>query len=121
MIIRIMAAALAVSGCLLGPAQAQWLGFGPESNVPLTREDLDLIKTTLQREIHGKRPDTVATWYNQASGNSGTITLLRKLKRYGMQCEQIAYEMRSRGPRQLSDRYVFVSCRLPDGTWKLAS
>ena len=45
---------------------------------PLTTQDRQVIASTVQTEIHGKPPNTVATWSNPESGHSGTVTLLNK-------------------------------------------
>jgi len=36
------------------PAQAQFLGFGLETNVELTKQDLDIIRHTVNEQVHGK-------------------------------------------------------------------
>jgi outer membrane surface antigen len=102
-------------------AQAFWLGPAWETTTTLTSEDLDIMRTTVQRDIHGKRADTVATWQNPTSGNSGTITLLKKATRNGKACEQIEYRIKPSPPSTRWERYVFTSCHQPDGTWKLES
>ncbi len=71
-------------------------------------------------EIHGKRADTVAAWSNPRSGNSGTITLLKKFTQARLACEQIEYRFKSSRPQARPERYLFNSCLQPDGTWKLA-
>jgi surface antigen len=86
---------------------------------PLTAEDRARLSSTVQQQIHGKSPGTVATWSNPG-GHSGTIKLLSKTVRQGMPCEQIEYQTMEPGTAQVHSRYVFTSCRLPDGTWKLA-
>ncbi len=117
---KFVAAALALALFGVGSAAAEWFGPGWHTNVELTAQDRTIIRTTVQREIHGKRADTVASWTNTASGHSGTITLLSKSTRQGMPCEKIEYRITSSKPGEQSERYVFNSCRLPDGTWKLA-
>ena len=111
--------ALGCAAFAAGVAQAQWLGPVWETNTILTADDLDMIRTTVQRNVHGKRADTVATWTNPASGNSGTITLLRKFAWRGLGCEQIEYQIRSGRAATRPERYVFRSCQMPDGSWKL--
>lgn len=114
-------AAISLACALLaGAAQAQGLTQDWDEMTPLTAQDRDVIRTTVQRDIHGHRPDTVATWSNPASGHSGTITLLSKSVRQGMPCERIEYRILEPGDKQLHGQYVFTSCQLPDGTWKLA-
>lgn len=87
---------------------------------PLTADDRAMIKSTVQQQIHGQRPDTVARWTNPASGHSGTITLLAKSVRQGMPCERIEYQVTEPSGKQQHGRYVFTSCQVRDGTWKLA-
>jgi surface antigen len=102
------------------PAQAQLLGTLWETNVTLTRADLDLIQATLAHQIHGKPAGTSASWSDPSSGNSGTITLLQVVERNGQRCEQIQYRNFPRDKWRPSDRFVLTSCRQPDGIWKLS-
>ena len=78
------------------PAEAQLLGRLWETNVTLTRADLDLIRSTLADKIHGRPAGTTAAWRDPSSGNSGTITLLAVTERQGQRCEQIEYRNFSR-------------------------
>ena len=34
------------------PAQAQFLGFGLETNVELTKQDIDIIRHTVNEQVH---------------------------------------------------------------------
>ena len=119
MSMKIAGSALACTLVMTGVAQAQWFGPTWQTNTTLTAQDMEIIRNTLQRDIHGQRADTVATWQNQASGNSGTITLLRKFSRKGKLCEEIDYRIASAQSPNRWDQYVFTSCRQPDGGWKL--
>jgi surface antigen len=101
-------------------AEAQLLGGLWETNVTLTRADLDMIRTTLINKIHGNPSGTSAAWSDPASGNSGTIKLLNVSERQGQRCEQIEYRNYPRDKWRPSDRFVLTSCRQPDGSWKLA-
>jgi exopolyphosphatase/pppGpp-phosphohydrolase len=101
-------------------AQAQGLTQPWDEITPLTPQDRAIIRSTVQSQIHGKRPQTAAKWTNPASGHSGTITLLSKSARQDMPCERIEYRIIEPGGRQQHGRYVFTSCQLPDGNWKLA-
>jgi len=102
------------------PAEAQLLGRLWETNVTLTRADLDLIRSTLADKIHGRPAGTTAAWRDPSSGNSGTITLLAVTERQGQRCEQIEYRNSPPQTWRPSDRFVLTSCRQPDGTWKLS-
>jgi len=49
------------------PAQAQFLGFGLETNVELTKQDLDIIRHTVNERVHSKPVGTAAKWSNPES------------------------------------------------------
>jgi hypothetical protein len=101
-------------------AQAQGLTQPWDEITPLTPQDRAIIRSTVERQIHGKRPETVATWNNPESRQSGTIQLLSTSTRQGMHCERIEYRIAEPGGAQQHGHYVFTSCQLPDGSWKLA-
>ena len=101
-------------------AHAQGLTQPWDEITPLTPEDRATIGSTVQSQIHGKRSGTTANWSNPAIGHSGSIKLLSKSTLRGMPCERIEYRILEPGGRQQHGRYVFTSCQLPDGNWKLA-
>lgn len=109
---------------IAGGARAQGFTRGWDTPTPLTDTDRAIIRSTVERQIHGKPVGTVVNWRNPAGGHSGTITLLGKSTRQGMPCERIRYQLMEPGSaqqrRQQHGLYVFNSCRLPDGSWKLA-
>jgi len=109
-----------VSTIICAAAQAQGLTQPWDEMTPLTPQDRAIIGSTVQSQIHGKRPHTTAKWTSPESGHSGTITILSKSTRQGMPCERIEYRIVEPGGRQQHGRYVFTSCQLPDGSWKLA-
>lgn len=109
-----------VSTIICAAAQAQGLTQPWDEMTPLTPQDRAIIGSTVQSQIHGKRPQTTAKWTSPESGHSGTITILSKSTRQGMPCERIEYRIVEPGGRQQHGRYVFTSCQLPDGNWKLA-
>src|SRR6516162_8433049 len=102
------------------PAEAQLMGPLWETNVTLTRADLNMIRATLASKIHGRPAGTSAAWSDPASGNSGTIALLKISERQGQRCEQIEYRNYPRDTWRPADIFVLTSCRQPDGSWKLA-
>jgi len=104
---------------IAGAAEAQLLPTWGTS-VTLTQQDLDLIHGAVTNQIHGKPAGTTASWSNPASGNSGSIKLVRKLARKNLRCEDIEYMVRSGGTPIYSEHYHFTSCLQPDGTWKIA-
>ena len=101
-------------------AQAQGLTQAWDQITPLTPEDRAIIRSAVESQIHGKPADTVAKWSSPSSGHSGTITLLNKLSKQGRACERIQYQIMEPQSARQHGNYVFTSCQLPDGTWKLA-
>jgi surface antigen len=109
-----------VAGLMIsGTVQAQLLPTW-ETHITLTQQDLDLIRGAVTNQIHGKPVGTTASWTNPASGNSGSIKLLKKLPRASQQCEELGYTVRSGSTPVYTEHYNFTSCLKPDGTWKIA-
>src|SRR3984893_19427652 len=70
-----------VAGLLIaGAAQAQLLPTW-ETHITLTQQDLDVIREDVTNQVHGKPVGTTADWRNPASGNSGSIKLVKNLTR----------------------------------------
>ena len=101
------------------PARAQFLGFGLETNVELTKQDLDIIRHTVNEQVHGKRVGTTAKWSNPDSQNSGKITLVRKFKRNGQRCETLDYRLITKSTPEAPQHFRLSSCLQPDGQWRL--
>ena len=109
-----------VVAALVSPAaQAQLLGPGFESNISLTREDLDMMRQTVTQQIHGKSVGATASWSNPGSKNSGTIKLLKKFTAKNMRCEEIGYTLATTASNVSPEHYVLDSCLQPDGSWKI--
>ena len=100
-------------------AQAQLLGPSFESNISLTREDLDMMRQTVNQQIHGKPVGTTASWGNPGSKNSGTVKLLKKFSARNMRCETIGYTLATMASNVSPEHYELNSCLQPDGSWKI--
>jgi hypothetical protein len=86
-----------VAGLLLtGVAQAPLLPTW-ETHITLTQQDLDMIREAVTNQVYGKPVGAKADWRNPASGNSGSIKLVKKLTRQNQQCEDVAYTVCSGG------------------------
>jgi surface antigen len=68
-----------------------------ETHITLAEQDLDMIRGAVTNQVHGKPVGTNTAWSNPASGNAGSIKLLKKLHRVNQQCEEIEYTVRSGG------------------------
>jgi len=101
------------------PAQAQFLGFGLESNVELTKHDLDIIHSTVDQQVHGKPVGATASWNNPDSGNYGAIELQKKYMQNGRPCETVRYTLATRRMAVPPEHYVLNSCQQPDGQWRI--
>ena len=101
------------------PAQAQFLGLGVETNIALTRQDLDIIRQTVSGQVRGRPVGTTAKWSNPASGNSGKIRLVKKFTRDNHQCETLDYRLVTKRRPIGPEHYVLSSCLQPDGQWRL--
>jgi surface antigen len=110
---------LIIAGLTSPAAQAQLLGPAFESNITLTREDLDMMHQTVNQQVHGKPVGATASWSNPSSKNSGTIKLLKKFAARNMRCETIGYTMTTTATAVAPEHYEFNSCLQPDGTWKI--
>jgi surface antigen len=100
-------------------AQAQLLGPSFESNITLTREDLDMMRQTVAQQIHGKPVGTTASWSNPDSKNSGTVKLLKKFTARNMRCETLGYTLVTTARAVSPEHYEFNSCLQPDASWKI--
>ena len=110
---------LVIAGLASPAAQAQWLGPGFESNITLTQEDLDMMRLTVNQQIHGKPVRTTASWNNPSSKNSGTIRLLEKFTARNMRCEKLGYTLMTTAKKVEPEHYELNSCLQPDGSWKI--
>jgi hypothetical protein len=110
---------LAYTAAVAATAHAQGLTKPWQDTTPLTPDDRAIIQSTVESQIHGKRAGTLANWSNPA-GHSGTVRLVSKSTRQGMPCERIEYRIAEPQSAGQHGRYVFTSCRLSDGSWKLA-
>ncbi|HUC09688.1 MAG TPA: hypothetical protein VL985_04585 [Stellaceae bacterium] len=115
--IRVIALCAALVTSL--PAQAQLLGLGLETNIELTKQDLAIIRNTVNTEVHGKPLGTSAMWRDPSSANYGTIRLARKFVRNGQQCETLVYTLRTKRGSYAPEHYRLSSCLQPDGQWLL--
>lgn len=119
MALPIKAILLLLAGLVTAPAQAQILGWAWESNIELNQDDVNMIHQTVDQQVHGKAVGATGSWSNPASGNSGTIKLLKKYRSRNMQCERIQYTFQTTKRKVRPEHYVLNSCLTPEG-WRIA-
>jgi surface antigen len=108
------------AGLAAASAQAQLLGPRWESRIVLKQDDIDMIHRTVNEQIHGKAVGAAASWSNPATGNAGTIKLLKKYRSKDRQCETVQYTLTTAAGTVSPEHYTFNSCLQPDGTWKIS-
>ncbi|HEY6336380.1 MAG TPA: RT0821/Lpp0805 family surface protein [Alphaproteobacteria bacterium] len=110
--------ALAIGGTVMVPtARAQYSHTFPR-NFRLTQGDLDMMKQAARGGMEGKPDGTVIPWSNAKSGNSGTVTLLKRAEVKGQECRDILHTIKAKNVAEPA-RYEVTLCRQPDGTWKI--
>ena len=91
---------------------ARWIDVLPE----LTRQDIELINNKARVEMGDKPEGTILEWDNPKSGNSGSVTLLKRFSAEGRECRALRHVFNV--VRAESFRYKVTICLQPDGTWK---
>ena len=115
---------VAASLALLGTApfiatHAQLLNPFPYSTGRGLRQDDVNMVLDLSNQINAAHPapKSPMRWTNPASGNSGTIALVRSFQSDGMPCNLLRYRFNLRHPSRHST-YRMGWCQTPDGEWK---
>jgi surface antigen len=108
--------ALVLSGA--APAGAQVSPFG--DSLDLEAEDVELLKAAAAAFFadDGARICDTKTWSNPASGNSGSVSLLKTFEHQGLPCKRVQHVVKQKD-RADQVIYQFARCRTADGTWKL--
>ncbi|HEY2131853.1 MAG TPA: hypothetical protein VGH36_02585 [Acetobacteraceae bacterium] len=121
---RIGAAAFVLLMAGLGASQAQISPFGnPQRQAEgLVQGDKDMLYAAVeelnnQPSIH---PGDKRDWHNPASGNSGSVRVLRLFTEAGAPCHSLAYDVSFKAKRP-GRTYTLNWCKTKDGTWKIKS
>jgi surface antigen len=106
---------------LLAPASAvaQYGNFQTAPN--LTREDIEIVRKVVRKDLAGKPKGTTLPWRNAASQNSGSVTLLSEFPSQGRDCRRVRYAIKPGAGQPASvapATYVMTTCRMLDGSWK---
>lgn len=110
----LLACALLLNG---SAAYSQYGRYFLESLPQLTAEDIAMLKSTGREGMDGKPEGTTLSWRNDKSGNSGTVTLVRRFTSEGQECRELRHDLDL--ARQPDQTYTTVICRQQDGTWKV--
>jgi surface antigen len=113
-------AALLVAFVLAGaaPAGAQVNPFG--DTLDLTTEDIEMMKAAaaeLFTDDAARLGDT-RTWSNPATGNAGSVSLVKTFEHQGLPCKRVQHAIKQQD-RADQVIYQFARCRASNGTWQL--
>lgn len=87
----------------------------------LSKSDIAMVIAVSNRiNAAEPAPTSPESWTNPATGNSGTVTFVRKFQSAGMPCNTLRYRFSFRHPPRRST-YVAGWCQTPDGEWKIKS
>ena len=79
--------------------------FVGASSTSTVSASVDMIRSAVTNQVHGKPVGTTTYWSKPASGNAGS---------------DIGYTVRSGGTLVYTEHYHFISCLQPYGSWKIA-
>jgi surface antigen len=108
--------ALVVAGA--APAGGQVSPFG--DSLDLKAEDVEMLKAAAAALFadDGARIGDTRTWSNPASGNTGSVSLVKTFEHQGLPCKRVQHHVKQKG-RSDQVVYQFARCRTADGTWRL--
>lgn len=97
------------------PVNAQYRGFTEILPEGMTSEDIEFMKATAREGMQDQPVDTVITWENPASGNSGAAKLLRRFQLSERECmTNRHFILFKNGEKWVIDSTV---CREEGGEW----
>jgi surface antigen len=116
--LRFVALAAALILSCAAPAAAQVNPFG--DSLDLKPADIEMMKAAaaaLFTDDAARLGDTRA-WSNPASGNAGSVSLVKTFEHQGLPCKRVQHIVKQKD-RADQVVYQFARCRTGDGTWKL--
>ncbi len=88
---------------------------------PLSRfseEDISLFAAARKEALEQRADGSEVPWQNPDTGASGTVTPTRTDRTGGRECRMLRVVNQAEGQSEQSE---FWFCKMPDGTWKIAS
>jgi surface antigen len=115
---RSAALALALVLSVAAPAVAQVSPFG--DSLDLKAEDIEMLKAAAAAlfDDDSARLGDTRTWSNPASGNTGSVSLVKTFEHQGLPCKRVQHVIKQKG-RDDQVIYQFARCRTAAGTWQL--
>ena len=101
------------------PVNAQYGGFTEILPEEMTTEDIEFMKETARQGMQDQPIDTVITWKNPESGNSGAVKLISRFQLEDRECmKNKHYILFQSGEKAVLEATV---CRIEDGEWVFVS
>lgn len=101
------------------PASAQYRGFTEILPKEMTADDVEFMKATAREGMQDQPVDTVITWRNPVSGNSGAVKLISRFRLEDRDCmKNKHYILFQSGEKTVIEATV---CRIEDGEWVFVS
>ncbi len=69
----------------------------------LTENDLELIATASKKAVEAKKIDRAWKWNNPESGNSGSLTIIRKYEIRGQVCVEVQVRVNIKGREKMNE------------------
>lgn len=86
----------------------------------LTERDRALARETSQERLADAPEGTTLSWYNPESGNSGTVTLVRRFERQGRECHENRHDISfTDGAARRQQQWTITICRQENGRWAM--
>ncbi len=100
-------------------ANAQYRGFTEILPQEMTADDIEFMKATAREGMQDQPVDTVITWRNPVSGNSGAVKLISRFRLEDRECmKNKHYFLFKSGEKTVIEATV---CRIEDGEWVFVS
>jgi surface antigen len=107
------------TGQLVGVAAGTLIGaaIGNSIGASLDRADRTYYSSSVQSTMESNMSGQTSTWRNPDSGNYGTITPTKTIKKDDRYCREYTQTIHVGGKKQNA---YGTACRQPDGTWQLS-
>lgn len=119
---RLLLSLACLAGLLTGASRAHAQAFVVPTGPQISSQDWPLVNKAVSALL-ATEPlvnGSEQSWSNPRTRNSGTVTARGEVVRSGHTCQKVEYHFVIHGQADPGTYYLNL-CRMPDGTWKIAS
>jgi surface antigen len=119
---RLLFSLICLAGLLAGASGARAQAFVTPTGPQISSQDWPFVNKAVTALL-GTEPlvnGSQQSWSNPRTRNSGTVTARGEVVRNGHTCQKVEYHFVIHGQSDPGTYYLNL-CRMPDGTWKIAS